>query len=726
VRELAPEGRAVRWSPDGSLALFESGAAPDIRTHVHAVDAETVREVAAFAGRAATASPDGARIAYLRISDTAELAAAREAEARALAARDGAALRAVRAEIARMEAEAAEVVVRDLATGGETVRDIERLRALSLAWVGNGTIVLVAQGPEGVQRTQLYRLAEGSAPEALTTGPGLRGAPRPAGRDRLLYTIDDDRFGVLDLATGREHAFEGASPSISADGSTVAWLARRPVDEEVRRGEAAVGADVRSRGLHTTLMAQRVGDGREPIELRSTTLPIADPTVSPNGDRVAYVMVERDSWDLYLTGTDGRGVHERFTREIQHEQFPRWVDDSRVMAMMGEFRHRRSYLYEVDRDRLGEIASDPLPGRDMRGRARLFHNNTLRTVAPQYEWVADRGGSRVLVVADRDGNTLSPSGVYVVDLDRPATREEVLARIDAQLATERELREKARRVFAPIEAEVRAVTREIEVGRIYDHAHALYQFGSKWFADPGSDLAIEYLAYAFRQMGYEPEIQWFEPRPGVRTANVVATLRGTERPDRIHVISSHFDSVEGSPGADDNSSGTTAMLEAARVLAARPQAETIRFALLGAEEAGLLGAVEFVRRAQAAGDDIASVINNDMLGWTRSHRLDNTIRYSNAEIRDLMHGGAILFSDLISYDSRYVRGTDAQVFWDAYGDIIGGVGAYPILGNPHYHQPHDILEVIDQRLVAEVSRTTTAAIMALASGLVDVEGARRD
>jgi hypothetical protein len=435
--------------------------------------------------------------------------------------------------------------------------------------------------------------------------------------------------------------------------------------------------------------------------------------------------VLRDDWEIFVADT-GTGAEERLTREIQHDLFPRWLSENRLMAMMGEFRHRRAYLYDLGPERLAEIAADPLPGRDMRGRTRLFHNNTLRTVAPQYEWEPDPAGNRILVVADRDGDTLTEPGVYLIDLDRPVTREEVLERVRTQLAAERELRDRGRRLFSPIEAEARAATSEISVGRIYDHAHALYQFGSKWFAEPGNRLAVEYLANAFREMGYEPELQWFEPRPGVRSANVVATLRGTERPDRVHVISSHFDSVEPSPGADDNSSGTTAMLEAARVLASRPQAETIRFALLTAEEAGLLGAREYVRRAQETGENIVSVINNDMVGWTRSHRLDNTVRYTNSAIRDTQHAAAVLFSDLVTYDSRYVRNTDAHVFWDAYGDVIGGTGSYPILSNPHYHQRHDILEVIDQRLVAEVSRTTTAAIMALASGLVDVEGARRD
>jgi hypothetical protein len=722
VRELAAEGRAVRWSPDGSLALFESGEAPAVRTHVHRVEREALTELAVIEGRGATASPDGARIAYLRVPETAELAAAREAAGRA----QGAALRQARAEIARHEATAAEVVVREVTTGAESVAATPGMERYSLLYAGDGSLILVGRAAGEDDRTNLYRAGPDAAPEALTAGPGVRGATLlPVGQDRILYSVDGEGFVVRELATGRERAFAGSSPTVSADGSTVAYLTTREVPDEVRRGEAVVGADGRGRGHLTSLMVARLAGDAEPVEIRRTTLPLSDPALSPSGRRVAYQVVLRDDWEIFVADT-GTGAEERLTREIQHDLFPRWLSEDRLMAMMGEFRHRRAYMYDLGPERLAEIATDPLPGRDMRGRTRLFHNNTLRTVAPQYEWEPDPAGNRILVVADRDGNTLTERGVYLIDLDRPVTREELLERIRTQLAAELDLRERGRRLFAPIEAEARAATSEISVGRIYDHAHSLYQFGSKWFAEPGNQLAVEYLANAFREMGYEPELQWFEPRPGVRSANVVATLRGTERPDRVHVISSHFDSVEPSPGADDNSSGTTAMLEAARVLASRPQAETIRFALLTAEETGLLGAREYVRRAQEKGENIVSVINNDMVGWTRSHRLDNTVRYTNSAIRDTQHAAAVLFSDLVTYDSRYVRNTDAHVFWDAYGDVIGGTGSYPILSNPHYHQRHDILEVIDQRLVAEVSRTTTAAIMALASGLVDVEGARRD
>src|SRR6476620_5020997 len=200
-----------------------------------------------------------------------------------------------------------------------------------------------------------------------------------------------------------------------------------------------------------------------------------------------------------------------------------------------------------------------------------------------------------------------------------------------------------------------------------------------------------------------------------QTANVVAVLKGTVNPELIYVVSSHYDSVAIGPGADDDSSGTAALREAARILANHPQPATIIFASFTGEEAGLLGSREFVRRAVADKLQVVGALNNDMIGWANDYRLDNTIRYSNPGIRDVQHAAAMQFTQLITYDALYYKSTDAAAYYEAYGDIVGGIGSYPVLGNPHYHQSHDLLEGINHQLVADVAKTTAATLMLLAS-----------
>jgi hypothetical protein len=139
------------------------------------------------------------------------------------------------------------------------------------------------------------------------------------------------------------------------------------------------------------------------------------------------------------------------------------------------------------------------------------------------------------------------------------------------------------------------------------------------------------------------------------------------------------------------------------------------FASMTGEEAGLLGSREFVRRSFADKVNVVGALNNDMIGWSNNQRLDNTIRYSNPGIRDVQHAAAMLFTNLITYDALYWKGTDAASYYDTYGDVVGGLGSYPVLSSPHYHQPSDLLEYENHEQIAETSKTTVASIMLMAS-----------
>lgn len=97
--------------------------------------------------------------------------------------------------------------------------------------------------------------------------------------------------------------------------------------------------------------------------------------------------------------------------------------------------------------------------------------------------------------------------------------------------------------------------------------------------------------------------------------NVIAEIKGTERPDEIVIICGHFDSWNGpgSQGASDNGTGTTATLEAARILAAskvKPK-RTIRFILWTGEEQGLLGSRAYCETHKDEMAKISAVLNED-------------------------------------------------------------------------------------------------------------------
>jgi hypothetical protein len=680
--ELATDGQDLTWSSDGLRLAFETELTEVPRTIVLRFgDDGRVAETDTLPGRGAVFSPDAGSIAYLGTAPSPALDSARAllAATPAGAGSDGARRHLEQqAVVRRLETAASRVVIRTLADNQEHVTETPGIAGRALVFAGDGAeavLHLVAAGEDGSAR--LYRMAGGAA-EPLGQAPAPSSVPLAGVGGRLIYQTGDTAIAVV-TPDGKARTYRGESPAISADRRTVAFI----------------GAE---QGANTVSVLTL---GALPRVVARTGMPLDSPALSADGSRVVFQAMPREDWELFVVGADG-SAPRRLTHEIQHDIDPQFVGPrgDQILAVMGEGRHRRSFLY------------DAATG----ARTRLFHNNTVRTVAPEYEWAVRPDGAAVAIVSERDGDTVSPErGVYLTDLVRTVGTEELLDRVRTQARVERDLRTRGAAMYAPIADAVRTAVREVSSDRIYRYADTLFSFDSRFITQPGNGKAIEYLQATLRGWGYEPELQWFEPRPGVRSANVVATLRGTSNPELEYVVGAHFDSVEDGPGSDDNGSGATMLLESARVLARRPQRATIKFVWFTGEEAGLRGSREFARRAVEAREQVRGALNNDMFGWMNDNRYDNTIRYSNAGLRDVQHAAAFLFSDLITYDARYFKFTDAHALYDAFGDVIAGIGSYPILANPHYHQPHDVLETVNQRLVAEVAKTTIASLMLMAS-----------
>ena len=709
--ELSDDGANLRFSPNGHYAAYDREHDEATYTHIVDVSGEEPEEIDRFAGEAFAFGSEGPSGAYLQREYTDEMATVEQRLRDAEDEGDESAAERYQDELGWLEAVNTQLVKRDVADGTErSVQHDDLIVADPVYDADTGRLYVTAMPRDETDRTNIYAVdAPDDAPERIhDKAPGYRTALQPVrGGTHLIYQMDDSapfpvaheeatddaasvaRVGetaIYHLETSAKTAFDGDEPVASEDGSMMAYTT--------------------ASGDTNRVNVRALNAPQESQNMVSTVESIASPALSPDGSQLAFNKQPGISWQVYLADTE-EGTTEQFSRDIQHELFPEFLDDETLLAKMGEFRHRRAHVYDLDS---GDFH-------------RVFHNNTVRTVSMEYEWEPSPSGDRVLIRAERDGNTISDEeGVYLTDLTQTISTDELQARIDRQLKGERTLRQDAEAMYAPIEEAVDEVTDEISLTRLYEYQKALYDFDSKFYTEPGNREAGEYIYETLESFGYEPEYQWFEPDDEHRTANVIARLEGTEHPEAVYIYSAHYDSVPNSPGADDNSTGTAVLLEMARVLADRDLPATIIFASLTAEEAGLLGAQEFVRRAEDEGLEVAGVINNDMMGWTRHHRHDNTIRFSNYGIRDIQHASSILFSDLITYDSRYYRFTDAHVFFNAYGDVIGGIGSYPILGNPNYHQPTDRLETIDHRLVKAVTQSTTGVFKKLTHTPSMIEG----
>ncbi len=118
--------------------------------------------------------------------------------------------------------------------------------------------------------------------------------------------------------------------------------------------------------------------------------------------------------------------------------------------------------------------------------------------------------------------------------------------------------------------------------------------------------------------------------------NVMATLKGTDPDDnRIFIISGHLDNMRtnvmdrtgDAPGADDDGSGTAAVLECARIMCKHSFSATIIFVAVSGEEQGLLGSTYMADKAKKENWNIEAVLNNDIMGSNNSNEtniIDNT------------------------------------------------------------------------------------------------------
>ncbi len=117
------------------------------------------------------------------------------------------------------------------------------------------------------------------------------------------------------------------------------------------------------------------------------------------------------------------------------------------------------------------------------------------------------------------------------------------------------------------------------------------------------------------------------PEP-TNLTNVVATLRGTTNPERVYVVSGHYDSMCTSPtdakcdapGANDDASGTATVIELARVMSMRKFDATIMFMTVPGEEQGLLGATYFAQQAVETKMDIEAMFTNDIVGGVTTQK----------------------------------------------------------------------------------------------------------
>jgi hypothetical protein len=242
-----------------------------------------------------------------------------------------------------------------------------------------------------------------------------------------------------------------------------------------------------------------------------------------------------------------------------------------------------------------------------------------------------------------------------------------------------------------------------------------------------NDLAAAYITEKFKSYG----INTFEHnyRPGGK--NILGEIKGKTNPDSIYIICAHYDSVT-DYCADDNASGTSAILEAARILSDYCLENTVIFALWDEEERGLIGSKFYGAKVAARGDRIKGVFNMDMLGYDSdsNHVFDihtNSLAHNQALKDSLLYLVDTLNLTLVpQVINPGTNRSDHAAFWQAgfpavfFGESF--LGGDP---TPAYHSKNDRIALFNLPYYHNLSRLATAVITEYA-GIIQPDRSKRE
>jgi len=208
---------------------------------------------------------------------------------------------------------------------------------------------------------------------------------------------------------------------------------------------------------------------------------------------------------------------------------------------------------------------------------------------------------------------------------------------------------------------------------------------------------------------------------GRRWRNVAAEKPGLLEPDQIYLITAHVDDLPSgsfAPGADDNGSGSVAVLMAAKLLAPHRFAHTVRFVLFTGEEQGLRGSAAYAADCAARGDNVRGVVNLDMIAYDSDTApiIDLHASASAPQSLELTE----LFSNVIGlYGLALIpdRFTDSWAISrsDQWSFLQRGYPAFLAIEDwddhtPYYHQSGDRLSTLNLEYYADFTRAAIAAI----------------
>ncbi len=218
-------------------------------------------------------------------------------------------------------------------------------------------------------------------------------------------------------------------------------------------------------------------------------------------------------------------------------------------------------------------------------------------------------------------------------------------------------------------------------------------------ATPARRTQVElYLEAELQAMGYQALKQDYG-----NGTNVYVEAEGSA--ESLFVVGAHYDSVAGSPGANDNATGVAAVLSAARVLNEHGcRVHDVIFVFFDQEEIGLVGSAAFAEQLSFDGRDVRGVYTLDQLGWDQDQDLRLEIELPGAGMLAQVQATIDRHSLPTSITQTTTAGSDHSAF-RAEGYPALGITEEFVTGDttPHYHLPGDTYATVDFDFLASAS-----------------------
>lgn len=249
-----------------------------------------------------------------------------------------------------------------------------------------------------------------------------------------------------------------------------------------------------------------------------------------------------------------------------------------------------------------------------------------------------------------------------------------------------------------------------------------YTIVSRHKNNASNDKSADYIKQKLNSYGLTTYDQWFSGTG----RNVYGVQLGTEFPNQKFMICAHYDDMPSgttAPGADDNGSGTAAVIEAARIFSNYTFPFTIVYALWDEEEQGLVGSAYYAQQAANAGDSILGVLNMDMIAWD-----SNNDSVAELHVRPIANS-MTLKDKMVEVNSTYNIGVNINIinpgltasdhssFWNKNYSAILLIEQYYGDFNAYYHTVNDKLLYFNLPYFHKLSKLTIGTLATLALNL---------